>query len=134
MTGPEGLVEQQLDAPYEAAAFIQSVMRWFGLPEGCWAFQALHSDRRCYGLSDRQLAELYRTADLIINLHGGTEPRAELYATDRLVYLETDPVQLQAELHQGVQATLDFLAPHLCRRPSCPAETRASVERTSARV
>ena len=34
----------------------------------------------------------------MINLHGGTEPRPELYETDRLVYLETDPVQLQTEL------------------------------------
>ena len=49
---------------------------------------------------------------MLVNLHGGTEPRPELYATDRLVYLETDPVQLQVELHDGVQATLDFLEPH----------------------
>ena len=49
---------------------------------------------------------------MLVNMHGGTEPRPELYATDRLVYLETDPVQLQTELHDGVQATLDFLEPH----------------------
>src|SRR5438067_9226719 len=61
------------DGSVGAAAFIDSIMRWFALPEGRWAFQALHSDGRCYGLSDVQLAELYRTADLIINLHGGTK-------------------------------------------------------------
>src|SRR5690348_10021712 len=59
-----------------------------------------------------QLEHLYASAELLINLHGGTMPLPELSATDRLVYLETDPVQLQVELQQNVQATIDFLEPH----------------------
>ena len=63
-------------------------------------------------MSEGELKRLYDSALMLVNMHGGTEPRPELYATDRLVYLETDPVQLQAELHEGVQATFDFLEPH----------------------
>ncbi len=77
-------------------------MRWFGLPEGRCAFQALHSDGRCYGLSDVQLKELYRTADLIVNLHGGTRVQPEHIANGRLLFLETDPVEFAIYLAQGM--------------------------------
>jgi hypothetical protein len=55
---------------------------------------------------------LYRSADLIINLHGATVPLPEHYETGRLVYLETDPVRIQIELHEGKQETIDYLEPH----------------------
>jgi GT2 family glycosyltransferase len=99
------------DSSARAAAFVDGVMRRFGLQDR-WAFYALHDDNRCFGMSATQLRRLYRDALCLINLHGGTEPRPELYETDRLVYLETDPVQLQTELHYGLQASFDFLEPH----------------------
>src|SRR5262249_59312741 len=99
------------DGSDRAADFIGKVMRRFDLADR-WAYQALHADGRSLGMSDSQLRELYRSAALIINLHGGTVPLPEHYATGRLVYLETDPVELQMELHQNLQTTIDFLAPH----------------------
>jgi hypothetical protein len=100
------------DGSPRAAAFIDSVMRWFQLPEGRWAFHALHSDGRCYGLSDTQLEELYRTADLIINLHGGTQVSSEHIANGRLLFLETDPVEFAVYLAQNLQGMVDYMAPH----------------------
>jgi hypothetical protein len=100
------------DGAPRAAAFIDSAMRWFGLPEGRWAFHALHSDGRCYGLSDTQLAELYRTADLIINLHGGTRVLPEQIANGRLLFLETDPVEFAVYLAQDLHGMIDYMAPH----------------------
>ncbi|MGH2978322.1 MAG: glycosyltransferase family 2 protein, partial [Solirubrobacterales bacterium] len=109
---PSMLMErEEEDSSAKAAAFIDGVMRRFGMRDR-WAFHGLHYDHRCYGLSETELKRLYDSALILVNMHGGTEPRPELHATDRLVYLETDPVQLQAELHDGVQATLDFLEPH----------------------
>jgi GT2 family glycosyltransferase len=99
------------DSAALAAEFIAAVMRRFGLSER-WAFRALHDDGRCFGMSEVQLQALYNEAELLINLHGGTQPLPELAATGRLVYLETDPVQLQLELHHGLQETIDFLEPH----------------------
>ena len=95
----------------KAADFISRVMSRFGF-EDRWAYLALHHDGRCYGLSRRQIRNLYDSAALIINFHGGTDPRLELDATDRLVYLETDPVLLQIELHEHLQQTVEFLEPH----------------------
>jgi GT2 family glycosyltransferase len=99
------------DSSGMAAAFIAGTLERFGFGDR-WAFHALHDDGRCYGLSAEQLDRLYRSATLIINLHGGTEPRAEHIATDRLVYLETDPVDVQIQLAQGRQTTVDYLQPH----------------------
>ena len=94
-----------------SAAFIDGVLRRFDLG-GQWAYHALNGDGRCYGMSEGQLRHLYSSADLIINLHGGTVPLPEHYATGRLIYLETDPVERQIDLHNQLQSTIDFLAPH----------------------
>ena len=94
------------------ASFVADVMERFGLA-GRWAYQALHDDGRVYGMGERELSRLFASAELIVNLHGGTEPRPEHYETGRLVYLETDPVQLQVELYDEKQHTLDFLEPHV---------------------
>ncbi len=100
------------DSGLLAADFIRGSLARFGL-EANWAYQALHDDGQLYGMSDTQLRRLYASAELIVNLHGGTEPRREHYETGRLVYLETDPVQLQVELHERRQSTFDFLEPHI---------------------
>jgi GT2 family glycosyltransferase len=94
-----------------AASFIDRIMRRFDL-SGQWAYHALHDDGRCYGLSDRELFKLYRDAELIINLHGGTAPLPDHSRTGRLIYVETDPVQLQVELQHGVPETIQFLEEH----------------------
>lgn len=110
---PSMLMEREEDdSSAKAAAFIDRVMRRFGLRDR-WAFYALHDDNRCFGMSTQQLKGLYDSALALINLHGGTEPfLPELRQSERLVYLETDPVQLQVELHQDLQQTIDFLEPH----------------------
>jgi hypothetical protein len=95
-----------------AAAYIDKMMRRFDLA-GRWAFVALHDDGRCYGMSDTELKQLYRDAALIINFHGSTVPLPEHSATGRLIYLETDPVELEIELyHQDPQA-IAFVEPHV---------------------
>jgi hypothetical protein len=99
------------DGPANAAAFIDRMLRRFGLGDR-WAYHAVRRDGRCYGMSEAQLRELYRTADLILNLHGGTRPLPEHSATGRLVYLSTDPVDVEVELYDGVEETIDFLAAH----------------------
>jgi predicted O-methyltransferase YrrM len=99
------------DSSEQAASYIARIMKRFGMAHQ-WAFQALHADGRCYGMSESELARLYRSAELIINLHGGTVPLPEHSATGRLVYLGTDPVQLEIELYENQPATIEFLSQH----------------------
>jgi GT2 family glycosyltransferase len=94
-----------------AAAFLERELGRFGFGDR-WAFHALSDDGRCYGLSERGLRRLYDTADAIINLHGGTEPRPEFAEGGRLVFLGTDPVELEIELAQGRVETLRMLDQH----------------------
>lgn len=99
------------DGSVSAAAYIADVMRRFGLRDR-WAYQALHDDAACFGMTEGELRRLFESAELVINLHGGTQPRPEHYATGRLVYLGTDPVQLEIELAEGREGTIAFLEPH----------------------
>ncbi|CAN5259524.1 hypothetical protein BH18GEM1_BH18GEM1_07820 [soil metagenome] len=99
------------DGSREAAAFIDRILGRFGF-EGRWAFQAIHSDGQCYGMSEARLRELYSSAEVLLNLHGGTLPRPEHTSTGRLICVATDPVQLEIELHQEVAATIRFLESH----------------------
>jgi GT2 family glycosyltransferase len=99
------------DGSLRAATFLEAIFSRFGLGDR-WAYRALHHDGRCFGLGERQLEDLFGSASLILNLHGGTLPLPELVASERLIYLETDPVQLQVELAENRQESLDFLAPH----------------------
>jgi GT2 family glycosyltransferase len=110
---PSMLMEsgETADASGRAAAFIATIMRRYGLSDR-WAYRALHRDGRCFGMTERRLEQLLGSAELIVNLHGGTKPLPELRATDRLVYLETDPVQLQLELAEGYEASYQFLEAH----------------------
>ena len=99
------------DGSAGAADFIDAMMRRFGLADR-WALHALHSDGRYYGLSEPQVKSLYQSATLLLNLHGGTTPLPEHVATGRLVYVGTDPVAREIEVHQQVQETIDLLDQH----------------------
>jgi hypothetical protein len=94
-----------------AAAYIDAIMRRFDLGDR-WALVALHSDGRHYGLSEPQVKALYDSAALLLNLHGGTTPLQEHVATGRLIYLGTDPVNREIELHQQVPETIELFEQH----------------------
>lgn len=98
------------DRSLAAAGFLDDVLRRFDLGDK-WALDAVHTGE-CHGLSLPALRSLYENAHAIINLHGGTTPRAEHASTGRLIYLETDPVQLQIELYRRRPSTIAFLEPH----------------------
>jgi ATP-binding cassette, subfamily B, bacterial len=100
------------DAARKAARFIADVAGRFGLGDR-WSFQALHENGHCYGMSAEQLDDLYRDAALIINMHGGTLPLPEHAATDRLVFLCTDPVRVELEVQRGERHAIEFLGQHV---------------------
>jgi hypothetical protein len=109
---PDLFIKHEDDDGLErAAAFLDDVMRRFGLGRH-WAYHAVHGDGRCYGLSEEALGRLYRDAEIIINLNGSTIPLPEHTETGRLVYVETDPVDIEVELHDGVQGTIEWLDMH----------------------
>jgi len=108
---PKFFMTHDDDGFLKAAAFIAEVMRRFDLDQH-WAYHTLNGERKFYGMSESELAALYHSADLILNLHGGTTPIPEYMAADRMIYIGTDPVDREIEIHQNVQETIDLLAAH----------------------
>jgi len=103
--------EPEDDGVALAAEYIASVMRRFDF-SGHWAYHDVHLSGRCFGMTREELDALYASAAVLINLHGATEPLAEHVATNRLVYLETDPVEVQIALGENSKGVTDFLAAH----------------------
>jgi hypothetical protein len=108
---PKRFMKDGDDGSAAVAAFLKRVFARFGLDDR-WAFQAFHSDGRCYGLSECAVNSLYRDAALIFNLHGGTPPRPEHRQTNRLVYVGTDPVDREIALQRDDPDVLDLFAAH----------------------
>jgi hypothetical protein len=108
---PNQFMSAEDDGSIRAAAFIDNMMRRFDLGDR-WALHALHSDGRYYGLSELQVKTLYQSATLLLNLHGGTTPLPEHVATGRLVYVGTDPVVREVELHQQLAETIELFEQH----------------------
>lgn len=130
---PSKLMQRETDdGPALAAAYIAGIMRRFDL-DGRWAYHALY-ENRYLGMGESQLRDLYRSAAFILNLHGSHVPTEELSGAGRLVYLETDPVDVEIDLHHQKKETLEYLAPHCAfftygenlGRPDCqvPAPAR----------
>jgi hypothetical protein len=77
-----------------------------------WAYHALHEDGACYGMDLSALERAYRSADVIVNLHGGTVPLDEHVSTGRLVLVSTDPGRLEIELFDGHAPSIRLLEAH----------------------
>src|SRR5689334_20002764 len=95
----------------ESAAWVEGIMRRFGF-EDRWALDARNGDGRCYGRTTNELAELYRSADVILNLHGSAKATPELCETGRLVYVGTDPMVMEVALAEGDPAATECLGRH----------------------
>ena len=64
------------------------------------------------GMSEAELRRLYSDAAMIVNLHGGTCPLDEHVRGERLVLVQTDPVQLEVELHDWIPESHAFAGAH----------------------
>jgi hypothetical protein len=98
------------DASY-TVAYIGRLLAWCGLPER-WAYIAAAQGNRAFGLSEAEVADLFRRADCLVNLTGATVLREEHLRVPVRIYLETDPVLPQIEVAQGRSFTIDLLKAH----------------------
>ncbi|MBA3341913.1 MAG: hypothetical protein H0T48_08755 [Gemmatimonadaceae bacterium] len=93
-----------------AADFIAGIMTRFDLGDR-WAYHDVE-ENRCYGLREEELKKLYSSATLIINMHGGTVPLAEHSASGRLIFIDTDPGELQVKLGRNDAVVTGRLSAH----------------------
>ncbi|MBI3801982.1 MAG: hypothetical protein HY268_34065 [Deltaproteobacteria bacterium] len=97
------------DSTYNVTCLRQALER-FGFADR-WVYWDTYYDTY-HGLSRAQLQALYERADVILNLCGATNPRAEHRRNGCLVYIQTDPVFEQIRAAQGEPQILDCLSHH----------------------
>ncbi|MBA2243001.1 MAG: hypothetical protein H0W04_08965 [Chthoniobacterales bacterium] len=95
----------------KAAAFLAQTLDRFDFGSR-WSYHAWHADDQYYGLGKSAIEEAFQRAAAVINLHGGTAPRPEHQGGGAFIYVETDPVGPEIELHNGMAATERFLDAH----------------------
>lgn len=99
------------DGIVRAAQFVAGTLDQFGFGDR-WGYHAPHTGNRYFGMSETALLDLYQEAAAILNLHGSTVTLPEHSETGRLVYVETDPVAVQIQLHDNNADTIAYLEPH----------------------
>src|SRR5712691_10156236 len=78
-----------------------------------WAFCARYLRRQpTAGLSLKNIRQLYREADAILNICGAQEFNDDLLASDRIIYVESDPGVEQIKVDNGRRSTIDYLGRH----------------------
>ena len=94
-----------------AVRHISGCLERIGL-DGHWAFRLADRMGACWGLSEKQLNELYRTCDALFNIVGATDLREEHLAAHYRVYVECDPVTAELRLANGDEHTRTAFALH----------------------
>ena len=78
-----------------------------------WAFCARYlPGEPCHGLPMTTVRDLYKTADAILNVCGTQEMHADLLASERILYVESDPGVEQILVDQGDAKPIEYLARH----------------------
>ncbi len=103
--------EQDLDGSEKAAAFVARTLERFDFGSR-WSYHAWHGNGSYYGVGQTAIKRAFRDSAAVINLHGGTVPRPEHRTAGAFIYVETDPVAPEIELHNGLAATRDFMDAH----------------------
>jgi hypothetical protein len=95
-----------------AARLLERLAREFEF-KNRWAFCARYlRGHPTAGLSLKRIRQLYREADAILNICGAQEFNDDLLASDRIIYVESDPGVEQIRIDKGVRSTIDYLRRH----------------------
>jgi hypothetical protein len=77
-----------------------------------WGFRLADHKDACWGITPRELDDLYRTCDILLNIVGATELREEQMVSPFRVYIETDPVTAELRVAKGDEYTRGLLSAH----------------------
>jgi len=95
-----------------AARLLERLAREFEF-KNRWTFCARYlRGQPTAGLSLKKIRRLYREADAILNICGAQEFNDDLLASDRIIYVESDPGVEQIRIDRRVRSTIDYLKRH----------------------
>ena len=95
-----------------AVATLRELAKTYGF-NGRWAYCARFlNPPQSFGLKLQRLRELYREADVVLNVCGSNELNEDLARSEHLIYVETDPGFEQIKIDQGDDRTIHYLRRH----------------------
>jgi hypothetical protein len=95
-----------------AAQLLSRLSREFGF-KNHWAFCARYlPGNPTAGLPLKEIRQLYREADAILNVCGTQEFNDDLLFSDRILYIESDPGVEQIKIDKEVKSTIEYLRRH----------------------
>ncbi len=80
-----------------------------------WAYRRTNADdepRRCWGMTDTEVLELYRTCDAWLNVTGSQTVWDDVSLCSHRILVESDPISAQIDVANGNQQTIDHLNAH----------------------
>jgi hypothetical protein len=77
-----------------------------------WAFRGNYPDGKCYGMTQKQILQLYRDAEAFLNVTGAQEIRDEHRQVRRRIYVESDPFASQVKVASRDEGMIAMLAEH----------------------
>lgn len=95
-----------------AAEVLSRLAKQFGF-EGRWGYCARYLPTHpCAGMTKQEIVQLYRDADVILNVCGSQEFNEDLLQSDRILYVESDPGVEQIKIDKDVKGTEQYLGKH----------------------
>ena len=79
--------------------YLASVMDFFGLADN-WMYR-FPWENQWFGISAKRRGEIFKTADLLINVSGTLDNPAEYRSVKRMAYIDSDPGFTQVKLARG---------------------------------
>jgi len=95
-----------------AARLLNRLSQEFGFKRR-WGFCARYlPGNPTAGLLLKEIRQLFRDADAILNICGAQEFNDDLLVSDRIVYIESDPGVEQIKIDKGEKSAADYLSRH----------------------
>jgi hypothetical protein len=94
-----------------AVRHVASSLERIGLADR-WAVRLSDRFGACWGLSEAELAELYSSCDVLLNIVGATDLNEQHLAIPTRVYVQTDPVTAELRLANGDEHTRTAFGNH----------------------
>jgi hypothetical protein len=79
---------------------------------GRWGFRGNYPGGQCYGMTEEAILQLYREADVFLNVTGAQEIREEHMACPRRIYVESDPFASQVKVAKKDAGMIAALEAH----------------------
>ncbi len=100
--------------PTASIELVRPILDKYGFGDR-WAYRRTNAQdepRRCWGMTDQAVLDLYRSCDAWLNVTGSQTVWDDVALCRKRILVETDPISAQIDVANGRQQTIDHLDAH----------------------